>query len=112
VLVRIIELGCEALERSLEETIQPTPERPATPAPERTPVEPLAPIKPTQEPAKHLIDISEVWAEYKALGYKQVAQLLYDRGIYRAKGKDGTERPMNRGTLKKMIDRCEERGLL
>src|SRR5262249_45277396 len=98
----MLELCCALMERSLEETTAPAAE----------PGTPLAPMKPTQEPAPHLIAIADIWAEYKALGYEKVAQLLYDRGVYRAKGKDGTERPMNRGTLAKMVKRCEALGLL
>jgi len=41
-----------------------------------------------------------------------VAALLYDRNLYRAQGKDGTARPINRGTLKKMVKRCEGLGLV
>jgi hypothetical protein len=105
----MLELGCALMERSFEETTAPAPEPPA-PAP--TPVAPLAPITPMQEPDPKLVAIADIWAEYKALGYEKVAQLLYDRGIYRAKSKDGTEHVMNRGTLMKMVKRCERLGLL
>jgi hypothetical protein len=69
-------------------------------------------IRSTTEAPAHLIAIADIWAEYQALGYAQVAQLLYDRGIYRANSKDGTEHVMNRGTLAKMVKRCEALGLL
>jgi hypothetical protein len=50
--------------------------------------------------------------QYHRLSLDEFARHLFDAGIYRAKGMDGTERPAHRGNLKKWLDQAEQAGLL
>jgi hypothetical protein len=51
-------------------------------------------------------------AQYDKLSRGELSQLLYDRGIYRTRTKDGREVPVNRGTLQKWLDQARAEGLL
>ena len=77
------------------------------------PVRPRPTMRPTpqQQPgaavAPHIQAIAAVAAEYDTLSLAQLAQLLYDRGIYRARDKQtGAEKPVNRGTLQRWLDQA------
>jgi hypothetical protein len=59
-----------------------------------------------------LQQIADMAAQYDKLSRRELSQLLYDRGIYRARAKDGREVPVNRGTLQKWLDQAEQAGLL
>jgi hypothetical protein len=62
----------------------------------------------------HIIRIAEERAEfqYSRLSLNEFAQHLFDTGIYRATAKDGTEQPVNRGTLQKWLKRAQTEGML
>jgi hypothetical protein len=54
-----------------------------------------------------------VAAEYDTLTLGQLAQLLYDRSLYRARDrKSGVEKPVNRGTLQRWLEQARAAGLL
>jgi hypothetical protein len=64
-------------------------------------------------PLETLQAIADAAAEYDKLSFAQLAQLLYERNIYRAKDPvTGQEKPLNKGTLKKWIERARTAGLL
>ena len=48
----------------------------------------------------------------EGLSYREFAQRLFDKDIYRATAKDGTSVPANPGTVKKWLDQAREAGLL
>ena len=51
--------------------------------------------------------------QYDKLSLAELAQLLYDRNIYRARDREsGEEKLVNRGTLKLWLDRARAAGLL
>ena len=89
-----------------EVAIEPIPE----PAPEATRTV-RAPRAPRDAPA-HLRAIAGAYPQATHLSLDEFAEVLYERNIYRAIDKGGHERPVNRGTLKKMLDRCKKLGLL
>ena len=61
----------------------------------------------------HIQVIAQTAAEYDKLGLAQLAQLLYERNLYRAKDRqNGAEKPVNRGTLQKWLDQAREAGVL
>jgi hypothetical protein len=61
---------------------------------------------------KHIQDLAELRSHYDKLSLTELAQLAFDRGIYRATGKDGTQRPANRGNLQKWLERARQAGML
>jgi len=89
-----------------EVAIEPIP----VPAPEATRTV-SAPRTPRDAPA-HLRAIAGAYPQATHLSLDEFAEVLYERNIYRAIDKGGHERPVNRGTLKKMLDRCKKLGLL
>jgi len=60
----------------------------------------------------HLRAIAGAYPQATHLSLDEFAEVLYERDIYRAIDKNGHERPVHRGTLKKMLDRCKKLGLL
>lgn len=63
--------------------------------------------------APHIAAIAQVAAEHPTLTLAQLAHLLYERGIYRAKDRaTGAETVVNRGTLKVWLDKARAAGLL
>jgi len=89
-------------EVAIEPIQEPTPEATRT---VRTP------RAPRDAPA-HLRAIAGAYPQATHLSLDEFAEVLYERNIYRAIDKGGHERPVNRGTLKKMLDRCRKLGLL
>ena len=90
---------------------------PATQAAERQPTaarRPTPPATPESPTAltPHLQRIAEVAAEYDKLSLAELAQLLFDRNIYRARDRRGEAVPVNRGTLKKWLDQARAAGAL
>jgi hypothetical protein len=68
---------------------------------------PPAPLTP------HLQRIAEIAAEYHRMSLAELAQLLFDRGIYRAKDRTtGAAVPVNRGTLGRWLTQARQAGLL
>ena len=52
-------------------------------------------------------------AEYDKLTLVELSQLLYDRGIYRARDrKTKAEKPVNKGTLQKWLEQARQAGVL
>ena len=73
----------------------------------------------TQEPAPgptvapHIQHIADFAATYDKLSLAELAQLLFDRGIYRARDRHtGEAKPVNRGTLQKWLEQARTAGLL
>jgi hypothetical protein len=62
----------------------------------------------------HITRIAEERAkfQYSRLTLDDFAQHLFDTGIYRTTAKDGTEQPVNRGTIQKWLKRAQAEGLL
>jgi hypothetical protein len=64
-------------------------------------------------PLETLQAIADAAAEYNKLSFAQLAQLLYERNIYRTKDPvTGQEKPINKGTLKRWIERARTADLL
>jgi hypothetical protein len=74
--------------------------RPATPVP-------LAEALPL-----HIQRIAETAMQYDKLSLAELSQLLFDRDIYRTTAKDGSDIPVNKGTLHKWLGRARRAGLL
>ena len=89
-------------EASTEETPAPAPEATRTVRAPRTP----------RDAPAHLRAIAEAYPHAAHLSLDEFAEVLYERNIYRAIDKNDHERPVNRGTLKKMLDRCKKLELL
>jgi hypothetical protein len=71
------------------------------------------PTKRTQDLPQHIQTIAEVAAQYDKLSLAQLAELLYERNIYRAKDRtSGEEKPVNRGTLTKWLEQARAAGML
>jgi hypothetical protein len=71
------------------------------------------PVKRAGEIPQHIQVIAETRAQYEKLSLAEFSQLLFDRGIYRAKDrKTGEEKPVNRGTLQHWLDEARGAGLL
>jgi len=82
-------------------------ERPTPPPMSATPEPPGEALPP------HIQRIAETAAQYERLSLAELAQLLFDRGIYRAKDrKTGEEKPVNRGTLQKWLEQARQGGAL
>jgi hypothetical protein len=82
------------------------------PAAERQP-RPATPQPPAEALPAHIQRIAETAAQYDKLSLAELAQLLYDRGIYRATERTtGAEKPVNRGTLQKWLDQARRAGVL
>jgi hypothetical protein len=92
--------------------VQPKPRRqPAQP--QKEPQALMADAAPQQTELPHHIQaFAELATQYPRLSLNELAQLAYDRGLYRATAKDGTETPVNRGTLQRWLSRAKEAGLL
>jgi hypothetical protein len=94
------------------------PQAPAAPRPEAPPDEALIAETPSIRsqrglPREKLQEIADTAAQYDKLSLLQLAQLLFDRGIYRARDRQtGAEKPVNRGTLQKWLEQAREAGLL
>jgi hypothetical protein len=131
VLWRIIEDGCQVLEGQLarpgeilevvsEISVPPnTPETPGRPLEGQQVAQVGAParMRPrgTQRPLPpHITRIVEERAkfQYSRLTLDDFARHLFDTGIYKTRANDGTEQPVNRGTLQKWLKRAEQGGML
>ena len=63
--------------------------------------------------AETLQTIAETAAQYNKLSLAELAQLLFDRHIYRARDRQtGEEKPVNRGTLTKWLEQARRAGML
>jgi len=91
-----------------QETPQEGPHHVAhTPQEHATVDRPLGPLP------SYIQRIAAVAAEYDTLTLGQLAQLLYDRSLYRARDrKSGVEKPVNRGTLQRWLEQARAAGLL
>ncbi len=100
--------------RILEVEPQPVAEteQGVMPAP-AAPVVQTAPATRTQGVPPYIQAIAEAAAQYDKLSLAQLAQLLYDRNIYRARDRQsGEEKPVNRGTLQKWLEQARAAGVL
>jgi len=85
----------------------PTATRP-TPQPERR--EPAVKTMPAL--SEDIVKIAEARTQYDRLSERAFIQLLFDRGIYRHRAKDGREVPIPHTTLREWLQRAREAGLL
>jgi transposase-like protein len=77
------------------------------------PPRPATPARPHGLSSETLQAIADTAAQYDKLSRAELAQLLFDRNIYRARDRQtGDEKPVNRGTLQKWLDQAREAGLL
>jgi hypothetical protein len=63
-------------------------------------------------PQATLAAIAEERTQCEGLSFEQFAQRLHTKGIYSQTAKDGSKVPANRGTVKKVLDRARDAGLL
>jgi hypothetical protein len=98
----------EALAARLE-TVAAERQPPATR--HRQPRQPRPPGRPGLPPAQ-LQAIAEARALYPDLSLAQLAQHLYEAGIYQTTGKDGQARPVDHSRLRRWLLRAQEAGLL
>lgn len=86
-------------------TEMPTPLAPAPARPE-----------PTMQTAPALTEdirkIAAARAQYDTMSERAFTQLLFDRGIYRHRAKDGREVPLPHSTLRDWLQRAQEAGVL
>jgi hypothetical protein len=59
-----------------------------------------------------IVKIAEARAQYDTLSERAFIQLLYDRGIYRHRAKDGLEVPLPHSTYRDWMQQAREAGLL
>jgi hypothetical protein len=63
-------------------------------------------------PDEKLQQIADERTLCEGLSLGDFAQRLFDRGIYRSKAENGSEIPVNRGTITKWLKRAREQGML
>ena len=81
-----------------------------TPAPQQEMLEPA--VKTTPELSEDIVKIAEARAQYNRMSERVFTQLLFDRGIYRHRAKDGSEVPLPHSTLREWLQRAREAGVL
>ena len=115
----------------LREDLRQTPQRRRSPTPQSTPRttphdaapvphhDALTPQARTATPVgaetlpPYLLTIAEVAAEYDKLSLTELAQLLYDRGVYRTRDRQTkAEKPVNKGTLARWLAQTRQAGML
>ena len=69
-------------------------------------------IKTTPALSEDIVKIAEARAQYNRMSERAFTQLLFDRGIYRHKAKDGSEVPLPHSTLREWLQRAREAGVL
>jgi hypothetical protein len=57
-------------------------------------------------------EIAEARAQYDKLSEREFAQLLFDRGMYRHRAKDGREVPIPHTTLRQWLKQARDAGAL
>jgi hypothetical protein len=90
------------------------------PAPTTAPPVDVPQAAETPEPAvqtvpalsEDIVKIAEARARYDRLSERAFIQLLYDRGIYRHRAKDGSEVPLPHSTYRNWMQRAQDAGLL
>ncbi len=87
------------------------PEQGVSPIPAPQPEMPAAPVQ-TVELSEDIVKIADARAEHFRMSERSFAQLLFDRGIYRHRAKDGQEVPIPHTTLRKWLQQAREAGLL
>jgi hypothetical protein len=132
----LIERGLDAVEGQTSQPAQvPLETQPALPlALEGVPPSQAPPMAPTPQPARkratassrrrdgkggnpgipdeNLQQIADERTLCEGLSLGDFAQRLFDRGIYRSKSENGSEIPVNRGTITKWLKRAREQGML
>ena len=63
-------------------------------------------------PDEKLQQIADEYTLCEGLSLSAFAQRLFDKGIYRSKAENGSEKPVNRGTITKWFKRAREQGML
>jgi hypothetical protein len=86
------------------ETVSPAPEPMAGQTPSSA--------TPAPELSEDIVKIAEARAEYERMSEREFIQLLYDRGIYRHRAKDGREVPLPHSTYRDWMQRAREAGVL
>jgi hypothetical protein len=88
------------------------PEQSASPAPVPQPESPESTVQKAPALSAAIVKIAEARTQYDKLSERAFAQLLYDRGIYRHRAKDGSDMRIPHTTLRKWLKQAEEAGLL
>ncbi len=87
------------------------PEQGVSPIPAPQPEMPAAPVQ-TVELSEDIVKIADARAEHFRMSERSFAQLLFERGIYRHRAKDGSEVVIPHTTLRKWLQRAQDAGLL
>jgi hypothetical protein len=93
---------------------------PTTAPPVDVPQTTETPSSQTLEPAvttmpalsEDIVKVAEARAEYFRMSEREFIQLLFDRGIYRHRAKDGSEAPLPHSTYRAWMKKAQEAGLL
>ncbi len=87
------------------------PEQGTAPTPAPQPEAPEPTVQ-TVELPEIIVKIADARAEHFRMSERSFAQLLFDRGIYRHRTKDGREVPIPHTTLRKWLQRAQDAGVL
>jgi hypothetical protein len=82
----------------------PVPQAAATPAP--------AAVETAPALSETIVKIAEARAQYDKLSEREFAQLLFDRGMYRHRAKDGSEVRIPHTTLRQWLKQARDAGAL
>lgn len=67
---------------------------------------------PVLELSEDIVKIAEARAQYDRISERAFADLLFERGIYRHRAKDGQEVPIPHTTLRTWLQRAQDAGML
>ena len=99
--------GCNTVLQEIGE-----PKQGASPMPASQPETPVSVVQTALELSEDIVKIAEARRQYDKLGERPFAQLIFDRGIYRHRAKDGREVPIPHTTLREWLQRARKAGLL
>jgi hypothetical protein len=68
-------------------------------------------VKTPPELSEDIVKIAEARAQHDRLSERAFIQLLFERGIYRHRAKDGSEVPLPHSTYRDWMQRAREAGL-
>ena len=83
---------------------QPVPQLAETPAP--------VAVQPMPDLSEDIVKVAEARAQYDRISEREFIQLLFERGIYRHRAKDGQEVPIPHTTLRAWLQRARDAGVL
>jgi hypothetical protein len=88
----------------------PVPQSSETPTPQHERLEPA--VKTMPELSEDIVKIAEARQQSPDISERTFIQLLYDRGIYRHRAKDGSEVPLPHSTYRDWMQRARDAGIL